>query len=55
VIGRDDSILGSPMIVELCTRKREIRDDDEIEVITSGYDKSCVRLAILGWEDVVSV
>jgi len=43
------------MIVELWTRKREIGDEDENNVITSGYEKSWVRLAWLGWEDLVSM
>jgi hypothetical protein len=33
------------MIVELWTRKREMGDEDENDVITSGYDKSGVQLA----------
>jgi hypothetical protein len=33
------------MIVELWTRKREMGDEDENDVITSGYEKSGVRLA----------
>jgi hypothetical protein len=32
-------------MVELLTRKREMRDEDENDVITSGYGKSGVRLA----------
>jgi hypothetical protein len=33
------------MMVELWTRKREMGDEDENDVDTSGYDKSGVRLA----------
>ena len=36
-------------------RKREMGDEDENDVIKSGYEKSGVRLASLGWEDLVSV
>jgi len=44
------------MMVELWTRKREIRDDDEDDIEdTSGYDKSGVRLDWLGGEDHVLV
>jgi len=44
------------MMVELWTRKREMGDDNENDVEdTSGYEKSEVRLAWLGWEDLVSV
>jgi hypothetical protein len=46
------------MIVELWTRKREMGDEDEDEndvEDTSGYEKSRVRLASLGWNDLVSV
>jgi hypothetical protein len=43
------------MIVELWTKKREMGDEDENDVIMSGYEKSAVRLARLGWEDLVSV
>jgi len=44
------------MMVELWTRKREMRDEDEQDVEDmSGYEKSGVRLAWLGSEDRVSV
>jgi len=44
------------MMVELGTRKREMRDEDEQDVEDmSGYEKSGVRLAWLGSEDRVSV
>jgi len=44
------------MMVELWTRKREIGDEDENDVEnTSSYEKSGVRLARLGLEDLVSV
>jgi hypothetical protein len=44
------------MIVELWTIKREKRDEDENDVKdTSGYEKSRVRLASLGWEDLILV
>jgi len=37
-------------------RKRGMGDEDENDVEdTSGYEKSGVRLAWLGWEDLVSV
>jgi len=29
-------------------------DEDETNVITSGYEKSGLRLARLGWEDHIS-
>jgi len=55
-IERDDSILCSAMMVELWTRTREMGDEDENDVeAMSGYEKSGVRLAWLGWEDLVSV
>jgi len=44
------------MMVELWTRKREMGDEIENDMEdTSGYEKSGVRLASLGWEDLVSV
>jgi len=44
------------MMVELWTRKREMGDEDENDMEdTSGYEKSGVRLAWLGIEDLVSV
>ena len=44
------------MMVELWTRKREMGDEDENGMEDmSGYDKSGVRLARLGLEDIVSV
>jgi len=44
------------MMVELWTRKREMGDEDENDMEdTSGYEKPGVRLATLGWEDLVSV
>jgi len=54
-IERDDLTLCSAMIVELWTRKREMGDEDEHDVIMSGYEKCGVWLAWLGWEDLVSV
>jgi len=43
-------------MVELWTRKREIGDEDENDMEdTSGYEESGVRLAWLGFEDLVSV
>jgi len=43
-------------MVEMWIRKREMGDEDENDVEdTSGYEKSGVRLARLGWEDLVSV
>jgi hypothetical protein len=37
-------------------RQREMRDEDENDMEdTSGYDKSGVRLGLLGLEDLVSV
>jgi hypothetical protein len=44
------------MMVELWTRKREMGDEDENDMEnTSGYEKSGVRLARLGFEHPVSV
>jgi len=44
------------MMVELWTRKREMGDEDDNDIEdTSGYEKSGVRLAWLGLEDLVSV
>jgi hypothetical protein len=44
------------MMVELWTRKREMGDEDENNMEDmSGYEKSGVRLAWLGLEDIVSV
>jgi len=44
------------MMVELWTRKREMGDEDENDMEdTSGYEKSAVRLAWLGLEDLLSV
>jgi len=44
------------MIVELWMRKREMGDEDENDVEdTRRYEKSGVRLAWLGLEDLVSV
>jgi len=44
------------MMVELWSRKREMGDEDENDMEdTSGYEKSGVKLAWLGWEDLVSV
>jgi len=44
------------MMVELWTRKREMGDEDENDMEdTSGYEKSGVRLAWLGLEDLVPV
>jgi hypothetical protein len=43
------------MMVELWTRKREMGDEDENNMEnTSGYEKSRVRLAGWGWEDLIS-
>jgi len=53
---RDDLTLGSAMMVELWTRKSEMGDDYENDVEdTRRYEKSGVRLAWLGCEDLVSV
>jgi hypothetical protein len=55
-IDRDDLTLGSAMMVQLWTRKREMGDEDENDVEdTRGYLKLWVRLAWLGWEDLISV
>jgi len=44
------------MMVELWTRKREMGDEDENDMEdTSGHEKSGVRLAWLGLEELVSV
>jgi len=44
------------MMGELWMRKREMGDEDENNVEdTSGYEKSGVRLAWLGLEDLISV
>jgi len=53
---RDDLTLCSAMMVEMWMRKRVMWDEDENDVEdTSGYEKSGVRLAWLGWDDLVSV
>jgi len=50
---RDDLPLWSAMMVELWTRKREMRDENENDMEdTSGYVISGVQLAWLGWEDL---
>jgi len=55
-IERDDLTLCSAMMVELWTSKRVVGDEDENDVEDmSGYEKSGVGLACLGWEDLVSV
>jgi len=42
------------MMVELWTRKREMRDEDEHDMErASGYEKSGEQLAWLGLEDLV--
>jgi len=44
------------MMVELWTRKREMGNEDDNDMQdTSGYDKSGVRLAWVGLEDLVLV
>ena len=44
------------MMVELCTRKRQIRDKDEYNMEdTSGYEKSEVRVAWLGSKYLILV
>jgi len=44
------------MMVELWTRKREMGDEDEDDMEdTRGHEKSAVRLAWLGSEDLESV
>jgi len=46
----------SVMIIELWPRKRETENEEENDVEDpSGYEKSVVQLARLGWEDLVSV
>jgi hypothetical protein len=51
---RNDSTLGSVMMVEWSTRKREMGDVGGNNVEDrSGYEKSGVRLAGLGWEDII--
>jgi len=53
---RDDLTLCSAMMLELWTRKREKGDEDENDMEdTSGYEKSGVQLARLGWEDLISL
>ena len=48
--------LYSVMMVELCTRMREMGDEDENDVEDmSGNEKTGVQLTIFGWEDLVSV
>jgi len=43
-------------MVEWWTRKREMGDEDENDMEDmSGYEKSGVRLASLGWEHLKSV
>jgi len=55
-IERDDLTLCSAMMVELWTTKRGMRDEDENDVeVTSGYEKSGVRLAKFLWADLVLV
>jgi len=55
-IERDDLTLCSAMMVELWMRKRKMGDEVENDMEdTSGYEKSGVRLAWLGWEDHLSV
>jgi len=55
-IERDDLSLCSAMMVEMGMRKREMWDEDENDVEdTSRYEKWRVRLARLGWEDLVLV
>ena len=52
---RVDLTLRSAMMVELWARKKEKGDEDENDMEdTSGYEKSRVRPASLGWEDLVS-
>jgi len=44
------------MMVQLWTRKREMRDEDEYDMEDmSGYEQSLVRLALSGLENLVSV
>ena len=55
-IQRDDLTLYSAMIIELWTRKREMGDEDEINLEDmSGDEKSGVQHASLGWKDLVWV
>jgi len=55
-IERDHLTLCSAMMVELWTRKREMGEEDENDMEDmSGYEKSEVRLAWLGWEYLVLV
>jgi len=55
-IERDDLTLCSAMMVEMWTWKGEMGDEDENDMEnTSEYEKSGVRLAWLGWEDVIWV
>jgi hypothetical protein len=55
-IERDNWTLSSSMMVEFSIRKKEMWDEDEMNVEdTTGYEKSRVRLAGLGWEDLWSV
>jgi hypothetical protein len=43
------------MIAKLWMRKRDMEDEDENDVeYTSGYQKSGVQLAWVGWEDLIS-
>jgi len=54
-IEKDDLTSGSAVMVEFWTRKREMGDEYEHDVEdTSGYRKSGVRLAWMGWEGLVS-
>jgi hypothetical protein len=43
------------MLVELRTRKRELGNADVNDVIMIIFENSVVRLAALGWVDLVSV
>jgi len=55
-IERDDLTLYSAMMVELCTGKRDMGDEDENNVEdTSRYENSSVRLAQFGWKDLFSL
>jgi len=54
-IERDDLTLCSVMMVDLWTRREIGDEDDNVVEDTSGYEKSGVWLAWLGWEDLVSV
>ena len=52
---RDDLTCCSEMMVGLWTRKRDMEDDDENDVLdTSGYEISGATLARMGREDLVS-